>query len=176
MPDYPIDPATGKIRSLRPVDFVDPPDDLEPEPAPIPPLEPDHIDRFRRPQVKVKNPFTGGRLFKNTRRVPGIDGDKVREYRHRAGLTQMQASAISKVAAWGVLELSKGRIPRPTTLQRICGVLGVTPDMIANDGTPIPPPPPPPDPIKDAYQAGYDKGYGEGYTKGRADAKAGVGS
>ncbi len=104
-------------------------------------------------------------MFAGVRRVSGIDGDKVREYRHRAGLTQMQCQAISNVAAWGVLELSKGRIPRPDTLQRICEVLGVTPDMIANDGTPIPPPPPPPDPVKDAY----NRGFGEGYAKGRAD-------
>ncbi len=63
------------------------------------------------------------------------------------------------------MECARGRILRPDNLAAVCRCLDITPEMIANDGIPIPPPPPPPDPVKEAY----DRGFGEGYAKGRAD-------
>ncbi len=154
MPDYPIDPVTGKIKSLRPVDFVDPPD--EPEPPASPLLAPKGFPGHWR---KKRSPFQA------LRRNRGVDGEKIREYRQRARLTQAACVNATGIKGWAQMECIKGRILRPENLTAICQCLDITPEMIANDGFPVPPIEPEPDPLTVAY----DRGHGEGYAKGFKD-------
>ncbi len=141
--------------SKEPYQARDP--DAAPPPTPKR-IEPVNLERFSLLKT-AKDPLKDEMIFKKLKLNPGIDGAKVREYRHRAGLTQMQASSLSGVRGWGAIELCTGRVPWGKTLKAICEVLGVTPDMIAADGRPVPPAPREPTPEEISYRRGFTDGY-----------------
>jgi transcriptional regulator with XRE-family HTH domain len=59
--------------------------------------------------------------------IPRPNGDAVRYYRARLGLSQSDLAELAEVAPGSVvnLESTEGRVPRPATLRRVARALGV---------------------------------------------------
>ncbi len=57
-------------------------------------------------------------------------GELLRAHRHRSGLTQEELAAASAVSVRNIRDLEAGRIarPRPATVRRLAGALGLTGD------------------------------------------------
>jgi transcriptional regulator with XRE-family HTH domain len=64
----------------------------------------------------------------------------LREYRRRAGLTQMQLSERSGIHQTNISKMELGRISRPAyaTVRRLADALDLSPDVLAD--TPVPAP------------------------------------
>src|SRR4051812_18407424 len=74
--------------------------------------------------------------FGRARINPGLDGNKIKTYRLRMGLTQIEAMNQAGIKGWGALELQKGRIPTLRVLEALEKVLGVPAHEMLADGRP----------------------------------------